>query len=341
MHGIGIVGCGVMGRIHGECLNQLKTARVAATFDIDAKSSEALALSHDAHPCASLDELISLDEVEAIYVCTRHDSHRAIIEQVARKGKPVFCEKPLALNLKESLEIANIVHKSRIRFMTAFNFRWSPSIQKVRAMVKDGELKPLCSSVVLSAPHYLEDWQGLPAQGGGIIISLGIHAFDLIPYLLGCEIDSVSCGAARLRLSDPYLDDSAHVRVRMTDGTYASIVLHDYSPETYCFSPEMRLIQISLFGDLCAVQAGLDRVEVFDAHHRRVVLGSGYPSAERNDLLWSRGYLQENLHFIASISSGRDPDVAADCGVRAAAVAEAASLSASEKREVSIREVFD
>jgi myo-inositol 2-dehydrogenase/D-chiro-inositol 1-dehydrogenase len=339
--GIGIVGCGVMGRIHGESLKRLGTARVAATFDLDRKLSEALALSHDAFSCASLTELISRDEVEAIYVCTRHDSHRSIIEQAARAGKPVFCEKPLAMSLKESLAIAEIVKQSRIRFMAAFNFRWSPTMRQVHAMVGAGELKPLCVSLILSAPHYLEGWQGLPAQGGGIIISLGIHAFDLIPFLLGCEIDLVSCGAARLRLPDPCLEDSAHVRVRLTNGTYASIVLHDYSPDTYCFSPELRLVQISLFGDLCAVHAGLDRVETFDVNHRQALLQSGYPSTEQNDLLWSRGYLQENKHFIASISSNRDPDVGVDCGVRAAAVVEAAHRSLSEKREIAIQEVFD
>jgi myo-inositol 2-dehydrogenase/D-chiro-inositol 1-dehydrogenase len=341
MRGIGIIGCGVMGRIHGECFKLMGTARVVATFDTDTESSEALARTHAARSCASLDELLSLEEVEAVYVCTRHDSHHGIVVKAANVGKPVFCEKPLALSLKESVAIADTVRQSRIRFMTGLNFRWSPAIRRVRAMVQAGEVRPLCVSAVFSAPHYLEGWQGLPSQGGGIILSLGIHAFDLIPYLLGNEVDSVSCGAARLRLSEPYLEDSAHVRLRLANGTYASVVLHDYSPDTYCFSPELRLVQISLYGDLCAVHVGLDRVEVFNVRQRQVAAESGYPCIEQNDLLWSRGYVQENEHFISSISGNRDPEVGVDCGVRAAAVAEAARRSASEKREVAVREVFD
>lgn len=337
MINVGIVGCGVMGMIHAKCLQIIPKAKIIATYDMDQSISQDLASKLGAESCRSLKEVLSIEDLDAVYVCTRHDSHREIVEKAADAGKHIFCEKPMALTFEDSEEMAKYVKKKHVHFMIGFNFRRAPIIDRVREVLGREKHSPLVVNLTLSAPHFLEGWQGRSEQGGGILPCLGVHGFDLLPYLLRRKIIAVSCFGRRLRLPEPYLEDSALVLLRFEDKTLGSAVFHDYAPGTYSFLPEKNLLKLDLFSTHEVISVvGFNRVEICRENHKEILLESGCAPAESNDLLWSRGYVAQSNHFVDSLLQDRDPDPGPDSGVTAARLVDASRRSLQEHRTIEL-----
>ncbi|MFR2855549.1 Gfo/Idh/MocA family protein, partial [Hungatella sp.] len=105
MAGYGIIGCGYAGGIHADNLAGLPGARLAAAFDLDYERSKAFVRDTGAYAAPTIEELCSNREVEAVIITTPNNSHVAPAILAAEAGKHVFCEKPVALSLKDTNEM--------------------------------------------------------------------------------------------------------------------------------------------------------------------------------------------------------------------------------------------
>ncbi len=75
------------------------------------------------------------DGIDAVYICTYHDTHSTLAIQAAEPGKHIMMEKPLALTLAECDAVGNAVEKSGVKAMTGFKMRYDPSVAKVREFI--------------------------------------------------------------------------------------------------------------------------------------------------------------------------------------------------------------
>jgi predicted dehydrogenase len=99
---IGLVGCGLFGQSHLEAFRGLPDVKVSAVFDIDRVRARRLAEAFQVpRVCESLEEICSLSEVDAIDVVTTEEAHLAPVVTALERGKHVFVEKPLALDVGE------------------------------------------------------------------------------------------------------------------------------------------------------------------------------------------------------------------------------------------------
>ena len=130
---VAIIGCGSMGETHARCLATLDGVKIRAFCDAHQERAEALSRSYGAvYATSDPERVLTDDQVDAVYICTYHDTHSALAIRAAQQGKHVMIEKPLALTLQECYDVGNAVEKSGITLMTGFKMRYYPAVSRAR-----------------------------------------------------------------------------------------------------------------------------------------------------------------------------------------------------------------
>lgn len=164
--------------------------RVTALCDANPATLEA-ARQQTGAAIASTDykEIVTRDDVHAVIIATPNFSHKDIAMAAIAHGKHVMCEKPLALNAADALEMAAAADKAGVRNMTAFTYRFVPAMRYLGHLVKQGDLgQPY---------HYrscrLQDWgtrnlgwrQVKALAGNGELGDMLSHRINFSHHLIG------------------------------------------------------------------------------------------------------------------------------------------------------------
>ncbi len=142
-------------------------------------------------PFASTDpaEVCRRDDVDAVVICTPNDTHRPISVEAARSGKHVMCEKPLGLSAAEVREMYEAAREAGVVHMTAFTYRFAPSMRYLRHLLKSGALgtpRHFRSQRFLDWPETSWGWRQYKARAGaGDLFDMTIHRIDFAMDLLG------------------------------------------------------------------------------------------------------------------------------------------------------------
>jgi predicted dehydrogenase len=128
-------------------------------------------------------------EVDAVVIATPNDTHRAIAIAAARAGKHIMCEKPLGLNAGEVREMYEAARDAGVVHMTAFTYRFAPSMRYLRQLLKSGSLgspRHFRSQRFLDWPETSWGWRQYKARAGaGDLFDMTIHRIDFAIDLLG------------------------------------------------------------------------------------------------------------------------------------------------------------
>lgn len=187
--------------------------------------------------------------VDAIFICTPHNSHASLVAQALSANKHVFVEKPLALNLEELEQVQAAVEASPDRcLMVGFNRRFSPhTVQLKRWLAAYPGSKSIIITVnagEIPADH----WTQNPAVGGGRILGEGCHFIDLARFLAGSSI--VSTHSQFLGGAAGRLKDSASIQLAFEDGSLATI---QYLSQGHKSFPKER-VEVFAGGDVLACE---------------------------------------------------------------------------------------
>ena len=149
-----------------------------------------------AHP----EELLERDDVEAVLVTTPPDTHAALVEAAAGRGKHVFCEKPLAPSVEEARGAVEACERAGVLLQVGYNRRFDPSFRAVRDAVRDGRVgKPWLLRISSRDPEPPPG--GYLPLSGGLFLDTTSHDLDLARFVLGADIVEVAVRAAAL--TDP------------------------------------------------------------------------------------------------------------------------------------------
>ena len=165
------------------------------------------------------EELFTDKNCNTIFVVTRHDSHAKYVTEAIKHHKHVFVEKPLCLLESELDEIAELQKDNQHFVMVGFNRRFAPLIQKLKTQLVPNQ--PLAinyriNSGTIAADHWIHD----KAIGGGRIIGEVCHFIDLVSFLSGSKISSIS---ANEMVNANNLRDTLVINLKMQNGSIASI----------------------------------------------------------------------------------------------------------------------
>lgn len=193
-----IVGAGFMGPAHAEALRRLGVNVIGILGSSEAKSrhaAEALGLAR-AYP--SFDELLSDPSVNVVHVTTPNRFHFAQASAALKAGKHVLCEKPLAMNSRESAELVALARQSGCAAGVNYNIRFYPLCIEARERIARGEL----GQVLSVTGSYVQDWllhptdynwRVLESEGGPLraVADIGTHWLDLAQTITGLKVDAV------------------------------------------------------------------------------------------------------------------------------------------------------
>jgi predicted dehydrogenase len=198
MLGIGLIGLGKHGSRYARHIEDLTDAALVAVCRRNRPEGEKLAAAYRCAFHGDYRDLVANPHVDAVVVAVPPMLHPAIVEAACRAGKPLLVEKPLATSLAAARHIATLVSASGVRAMVAHTLRFNSTVQTLRAhMPEIGPLHALYLSQRFE-PSPL-DWLDRRAEsGGGIVLHTGVHSFDLLRFLTGCEVTRVWCRTAQI-----------------------------------------------------------------------------------------------------------------------------------------------
>jgi len=177
------LGAGRMGAVHAR--NAAANPRLSLVALIDPRPDVAGPLASELGARqASFDEVLADPEIEGIIVASSTDAHLDNALSALQAGKTVFCEKPLDLDLARLLANSGALEKSEGKLFVAFNRRFDPHYQALKARIESGAIGVLESLHIVNHDPATPPPAFIPTSGG-LFKDFTIHDFDLAPWLMG------------------------------------------------------------------------------------------------------------------------------------------------------------
>jgi predicted dehydrogenase len=226
---VAVVGCGV-GRNHiAQGYRQYPDKfRVEALCDVDAARLAAVGEEFSIpRRTRSFDEVLRMDDVDIVDICTPVALHFGQILAALAAGKEIVCEKPLAASLAEVDRVIAAEKEAVGRVMPIFQYRFGNGVQKARRIIELGIAgKPYLATVETAwkrtAKYYEAPWRGRRAtERGGVLLMHAIHSNDLLTWLMGPAASVFARTAARVNPVE--VEDCAVASLMMQSGALASL----------------------------------------------------------------------------------------------------------------------
>lgn len=197
---LGIIGAGAISQIvHLPILAERPDVHVVALADTDVHKAETLSRRFSVPMVMGADDLLTLDDLDAIVLCTPNHLHEPMAIAAMEAGRDVLVERPLASTSEGARRVVDVAEQTGRVLMVGMPHRFRPEVIALRSFVKGGELGELYavrgSWLTRSFPSTRTTWRADPEEaGGGSLIDLGIPALDLCLWIVGFpEVERVLC----------------------------------------------------------------------------------------------------------------------------------------------------
>lgn len=191
-------------------------------------------------PCdfitSNVNDVLSDPNIDAVMICTRHDSHASLVHSALVAGKHVFVEKPLALNIDELDMIEECYTDKSIEFkpilFTGYNRRFSSYAQHLRKVIVDCN-SPFIINYKMNAGYVPpQSWLHSP-QGGGRNIGEACHIYDLFTFLTQSQVSDVSAHSISPNSGHYLRSDNFVTSFSFDDGSVANLVYTSLGSKKY------------------------------------------------------------------------------------------------------------
>lgn len=187
----GVLGCaGIAAKAVIPAIQSSRLGRVAAIASRDVEKASAMATRFGIEKSyGSYEDLLSDPDIDAIYNPLPNHLHVPMTIKALEHGKPVLCEKPIALNAAQASELAEAQKAANLPVAEAFMVRHHPQWKKARAMVAEGRLGDVRAIQTIFA-YYLDDPKNVRNQadiGGGGLFDVGCYAINTARFLFDAE----------------------------------------------------------------------------------------------------------------------------------------------------------
>src|SRR4029079_2635056 len=213
---MGMIGCGSVARErHLPALRSLPDVQVVAVADCDSNRIDQVGDQFQI-PSRSTDyrSLLENPAIDAVAVCVPVQLHVEVALASLEAGKHVFVEKPLSLALAEIDRLIEAAARSSKKVIVGFNLRRHRLLREAREIIRSGRLGrlELIRSTLTSNHVKVPEWRAKRESGGGALIEMAVHHFDLWRFLLGTEVAEVFTFSR----SSEWEDETATVSARMS-----------------------------------------------------------------------------------------------------------------------------
>ena len=337
--GVGVIGAGRIGMVHLETLSACESAKAVIISNPTVSKAAAAAAKYKLdHFTGDFTEVINHPDVEAVWICSPSQYHAEQIKLCAAARKHVFCEKPIATDLKETVEAINACNTAGVKLMTALQRRFDPNFRRVKQAIEQGEVGEVVQIKLCSrdpAPPPFAYVQG----GGGIFKDMAVHDLDMARFLMDSEpVEILARGSCTI---DPTIQvlpgaeafDTATILIQFANGRTGCIDVCRQAPYGYDQRAEV------------LGQKGMIRTDNNYPNTARIYTEAFTGNADMPyDFFMSRykeAYMQETLAFVDALVHDKPSPCTGKAGLIALVMAIAAGRSAEERRWVTFAEMAD
>jgi len=235
----GILGCGMMGKEHIRNLQLINGASITAVADPDqAMQTDNEALVPAARLCSTLDELLAIEDFDALLVASPNYQHaEQLLNILSRTSLPLLVEKPICTQYEDVQRLANAFEKHSAPVWIAMEYRYMPPVQKFCESLQEGVAGDVqMLSIIEHRFPFLDkvdDWNRFNQYSGGTLVEKCCHYFDLMRLIIpstACRIYASGAGDHNHKDENyngqvPDILDNAYAIVDFTDGQRAMLEL--------------------------------------------------------------------------------------------------------------------
>ena len=335
--GVGVIGAGRIGLVHLEALSKCENAQAIIISNPTVSKAQAAAEKYKLPSFSGeADDVINNPDVEAVWICSPSAFHAEQIKACAAAGKHVFCEKPIATDLEETIEAINACNVAGVKLMTALQRRFDPNFTRVKKAIGNGEIGETVTIKLCSrdpAPPPFEYVKG----GGGIFKDMAVHDLDMARFLMESEpVEILALGSCQIDpaikvLEGPEAFDTATIVMKFANGKDATIDVCRQAPYGYDQRAEV-------LGKKAMIQTDNtypNTAKIFTADYT----GNADMPFDFFMSRYKEAYVQETLAFVDALVNDKPSPCSGEDGLVALVMAIAAGKSAEEKRWVAFKEL--
>ena len=330
MQRFALVGAGFMGSVHAANLAANPDVEFLLVYDVDQRRAETLAPAHGARAADDVVRVFDPDEVDAVVVASSTDTHAEHLRRAADAGVAILCEKPIDLVLSRAADVVEYAAARSARAMVGFNRRFDRDYAELKRVVDSGEIGQVELIQLTSRGPAVPPLEYVRVSGGQMR-DQAVHFFDLARWIAG--LDPTEVYATGSTLADPriaeYGDvDTSVITLRLPTGALVQI---DCTRRTTSGYDE----RIEVLGSAGMVEARRHRTGTVSRYAAGTVVDDGMHPGWFERV--QPTYAAELAHFVTAITEGQPLTPSLDDGLRAQAIAEAATRSLTSGQREPIR----
>jgi myo-inositol 2-dehydrogenase/D-chiro-inositol 1-dehydrogenase len=327
---VALLGAGRMGVIHGR--NAAANPRLDLAYLVEPRPDIAASVAGELGcAIASLAEALADPQLAGVIVASSTDTHLDMAIAALRAGKAVFCEKPLDLELSRLRAAETELAKPAAPLYVAFNRRFDPHFQALKARLDSGAIGALETLHLISHDPAAPPPSFIPTSGG-LFRDFTIHDFDVASWLM--EEFPTDVFAWAECLVDPAIAAAGDVDTARTVLRYASgrlCVISNTRRSGYGYDQ-----RVEAYGSRGMAMAGNPRTSTVETWNEAGALAA--PIYGGFAARYAQSYRAELDHFAEVLSGGAQPLTGYQASLRALVLADAAGRSVRSGAPVSLRE---
>ncbi|UYO99464.1 Gfo/Idh/MocA family oxidoreductase [Oceanotoga sp. DSM 15011] len=332
MLNIGLIGCGMMGKVHTNAYKNLKDVDFNVKYVSDFIKEKSDFCEKELNTStATFEEIINDEEIDVIDLCTPTYTHKNLAIKAAKKGKNIFCEKPIALNEKDAQEIIDVCKENNVKLMIGHVVRFFPEYKKAKMLIENNEIGKATIARFYRGgvypSHGIDNWFNDLEKSGGVFVDLSIHDFDFLRTIFG-EIESIEARSAKISYGNIKNFDHGTAILKFKNGKIAHVEGSWAEPENM---PINFKTDYEIFGDDGMLNYDSEKSLTF-----RIQKNKQYTRMNPSNI---NPYMEEIKAFLLSIINNEEPPVSGEEALKSLKVALAANKSAKEKRTVCFEEM--
>ena len=316
--GFGIIGCGMISRFHARAIEDVRGAKLVASFDRNPKASKKFAEQEGCRHYDNLEDMLADPDVDAVTVGTPSGAHLEPILAAAKAGKHVIVEKPLEITLRRCDRAIRACEKAGVKLAAIFPSRFHDSSVKMKKAIDKDRFGRLTMGDAYvkwwRTQEYYDSgaWRGTWAlDGGGALMNQAVHTVDLLTWLMGpvAEIQAQVATLAHKRIE---VEDAVAATLRFENGALGIIQATTAAYPGY-------LKRIEIHGDAGSAVLEEEDLKAWDfakktaadkkilaemANSKSTGGGASDPSA-----IGHHGHALQIKDFVEAINKDRDPAV--------------------------------
>ena len=244
---LGIVGLGRWAKVLTRAVAKSDKLKIVAGYSRTEDKRRAFQQEFGIATVPDMKTLLSDPEIRGVIITVPNEQHLPVATEIAKAGKHVYTEKPIAATLEDGIEIAGLEKKYGITITVGHSARLLGSIRRIRQAIDAGELGRVAfMEANFSNERALEltpnTWRWYKAKApGGPLSQLAIHQFDILHYL-GGDIVEASSMASKLSPVGAEVDDQSMICCASPTAKWAMSARHGLHPaysQYACLAPRV------------------------------------------------------------------------------------------------------